>query len=247
MVMRRELKRNGYFIDQKVTQGELERLRKFVSDHYHQVIREICTEEIDARSAIENYHKMDFAVKHEKLWPKANRILGEEFEAWFLNSNLRKRLENEFGTFTTSDEENKGRGNYYWRLTRPGHAEDIGPLHRDSWFWELNNNFNHCLKGLKRVKVWIPLHVEKGLNGLLVEPRSHLRQDIRWSSKYKDKIMKPVLDNVNKTECILLDTEPGQCVIFDDELLHGGALNNGSKTRISMEFTMLIKESNYNE
>ena len=31
---------------------------------------------------------------------------------------------------TVSDEDNLGRPNIYWRLVRPGYAQDVGPLHR---------------------------------------------------------------------------------------------------------------------
>ena len=37
----------------------------------------------------------------------------------------------------------------------------------------------------------------------------------------------------------LIETLPGESIIFNDNLLHGGALNLGTNTRISTEFTIL--------
>ena len=33
----------------------------------------------------------------------------------------------------------------------------------------------------------------------------------------------------------------GDSVVFNDNLIHGGAINKGLKCRVSVEFTMLIK------
>ena len=54
--------------------------------------------------------------------------------------------------------------------------------------------------------------------------------------------MKPVLlDKEDSFEMTLVNTLPGESIIFNDNLLHGGALNLGLKTRISTEFTILQK------
>ena len=45
-----------------------------------------------------------------------------------------------------------------------------------------------------------------------------------------------------KFNLVLLNTEPGDSVVFNDNLIHGGAINKGLKCRVSVEFTMLIKE-----
>ena len=31
--------------------------------------------------------------------------------------------------------------NFYWRIVRPNKVNDVGPLHRDEWFWKLNPEF----------------------------------------------------------------------------------------------------------
>ena len=41
----------------------------------------------------------------------------------------------------------------------------------------------------------------------------------------------------------LINTKPGNIILFNDNLIHGGALNTGKNTRVSTEFTLLVKNS----
>ena len=43
-----------------------------------------------------------------------------------------------FGKFSISDENNIGYGELVWRLVRPNKKDDVGPIHCDKWFWDLN-------------------------------------------------------------------------------------------------------------
>ena len=92
-----------------------------------------------------------------------------------------------------SDEDNLGWPNIYWRLVRPKEKGDVGPLHRDSWFWELNDDFPTPEYDFYRLKVWLPIFTEIGLNGLLLEPFSQKRVDIKWSGEKRHGINKPTL------------------------------------------------------
>ena len=56
---------------------------------------------------------------------------------------------------------------------------------------------------------------------------------------------KPIIEeDVSKLNQQLLLTEPGRAVIFNYDLLHGGAENTADTTRISMEFTFLVRKKN---
>ena len=77
-----------------------------------------------------------------------------------------------------------------------------------------------------------------------MEPYSHNRKDIKWYGESRHGIKKPTLKtNLDKLNPILLNTEAGDSVVFNDNLIHGGAINKGLKCRVSVEFTMLIKEA----
>ena len=95
-----------------------------------------------------------------------------------------------------------------------------------------------------RLKVWIPIFIEIGLNGLLVEPYSQNRENIKWCGEERHGIKKPVLlTPLSKLNPILLNTKEGNTVIFNDKLIHGGAINKGSKSRVSVEFTLIIEKN----
>ena len=204
------------------------------------VVSKISKNNID----INEYHLISPDLKHAAMWSKTARVLPASFLNWFKKSPFFNTLKEIFGLFEISDEENLGWPNIYWRLVRPNEPSDIGPMHRDAWFWELNNNFPLPVFPFHRVKVWIPIYVEPGSNGLLVERFSQTRTDIRWDGEERHGINKPVLlMNADELKPILVETIPGQAVVFNDLLLHGGALNKGELSRVSLEFTMLLRNS----
>ncbi len=54
-------------------------------------------------------------------------------------------------------------------------------------------------------------------------------------------MVKPVLDeDPASLHLKLLALAPGDVVVFHDRLLHGGALNRGTSTRVSFEFTLFV-------
>ena len=237
----------GFTLENKISDGELNQFKKFINAQWYERIEQINPEvasEIKKKDIkIDNYHKISSSLKHEKIWSKSNRILPLNFVNWFKNSKFARSLESRYGEYIISDEDNLGWPNIYWRLVRPGFSEDVGPLHRDSWFWQLNDKFPKPVYSFSRLKVWIPIFTEKGSNGLLVEPFSHNRKDIEWHGELRHGIKKPTLiPAIVKLNPILLNTEVGDSVVFNDNLIHGGAINKGLKCRVSVEFTMLIKE-----
>ncbi len=236
----------GYDLSYKLCIEDLNILKTFIKDQWiyrlqvedAKLLAYIHENDID----LEDYHLISNKLKNKNIWSKVSRILPPSFEPWFSNTSFYKKLEQDFGEFSVSDEEHFGWPNFYWRIVRPNQTSDIGPLHRDSWFWKLNKSFKRPPYNFKRIKVWIAIITEPGLNGLLLEEYSHKRKDIKWSGELRDNIQKPVLHtNLSDLNPQLINRSPGEVIVFHDDLLHGGALNKGSKSRISMEFTMLVK------
>lgn len=189
------------------------------------------------------YNEVCSDLNHGDLWSKKNRMLSAADTKWFENTVSFRRLKERLNVRRVSDEENLGRSNFYWRLTRPNVDGDIGPYHRDEWFWKLNKDFGEDLNGLKRIKVWIAVQTEQGLNGLLIQRSSHLRKDLEYEVRETNTIKKPSLTtNVERSEMELVDCKPGEGIIFHDKLLHGGALNQGSLCRCSIEFTFIVDD-----
>ena len=108
----------------------------------------------------------------------------------------------------------------------------------------LSNLF--ALKVLKKEAKNIIIICEKGKNGLYYVPKSH-KNKIQFKNKTlrKDGLIKPGLIN-KRMDIKIFKSKIGQCFIFNDRLVHGG-LSGGKKTRISLEFTMLIKNKEINK
>jgi len=176
---------------------------------------------------------------HKLLSSKKSRLFGMSSPAeQALTYYLHKFFSSLIGNFVISDEESFGHPEIYWRIVRPNEQSDVGPLHADSWFWELNNWLIPA-RFTQRTKVWIPLATEIGLNGLLALPGSHL-QTYNYTIEYDGSKRKPRISSyIDKHDIILLNVPHGSYVIFNDRLIHGGAFNAGIQSRISFEFTCL--------
>ena len=160
----------GYRTDVCLNDSDLDFLRSSIYNQWLQVINEGCPDigclVSTSSLPITRYHEISHQLNHSCLWAKSNRILPRSFVHQFLQTEFSQNLRSLFGSFDISDEECLGYPNIYWRLVRPNEPADVGPLHRDSWFWELNSSFTKPAYPFLRYKVWVPIFTELGLNGL---------------------------------------------------------------------------------
>lgn len=231
----------GFFTGFGFNLNELNLVRTQVYGHWLSVIKERSPALANQflKNGIENYHILSHLLDHGSMWSKMNRILPQNAVDIIRKTSLFKALEDTYGIFEITDEENVGREEIYWRLVRPNKPSDMGPLHADAWFWELGHGV--MPKNRERVKVWVALYCEPGLNGLRVVPDSH-KKEWKYHGEYRDGFSKPQIDeDENQLQPQLVHTKPGDAIVFHDRLLHGGAPNKGKFTRVSLEFTMLVK------
>jgi len=243
----------GYkIVNNAFSEIEFSIIKKAVSGQYVSNIRNHQYEDngdITSNLSLEfppiRYHEISDKFDHSKVWPKLSRVLGRDFHDWFLTTRFYKTMAAQFNITEITDEEKLGYGNIYWRIVRPFKDEDVGSLHRDSWFWEIDQSKYIPNYSFQRIKTWISLYVEQGLNGLLVFPCSHTMGDLKWRTKGKHGRLKPILTDprVQREQALLLDTPANSAVIFHDDLVHGGAFNKGHYTRVSMEFTSIARSS----
>lgn len=196
--------------------------------------------ELDLKSKkLSQYHQFNIQ-DHKDIWTKERRTLEEEYIKGFKNTDLILNLKKIFGEIKITNEDSTRTEEIYWRLVRPSSPTDVGPLHADSWFWKLH--YGPIDPTLRRVKIWISLFNEKGKNGFRLIPNSQ-KMHISFRGEMRDGKMKPVADlNLESRNDIKdIETEPGQFIIFHDDLIHGG-FAGGNETRISIEFTLLIKK-----
>jgi hypothetical protein len=224
--------------------AELAEFRGLITEHWLARIGEVYPGDVVARFrqvGLARYHELVDLVDHKMLWPKKARLLPAQVVNRIRKMPFMQALAAEFGPFEISNEEEVHPEEIYWRIVRPAAASDIGPLHADAWFWALGHG--KTPPDTVRVKVWIPFYSEPGMNGLKVLPGSH-RQNWPYHGEERDGFVKPQADfDQSAVPMQLLNIEPGTLVVFNDRLLHGGALNSGRTTRVSAEFTMFVSRS----
>lgn len=242
----------GYSADVKLSNEELEKFRASVNQHWLMTIKSAYPElACEAEQlGIENYHLIADKMDHRKLWTKQNRVLPQALVDQLKHLPFISLLKSEFGEFTISDvidvKQHFGREEIYWRLVRPHVENDIGPLHKDSWFHgAINSGYGMYRQDQVTVKIWIPIFCEPGKSGLALLPGSHLRE-WKYHIENEDGYLRPVPDeDLSNVGAELVPTEAGNLLIFNEDMLHGGVVNRGEKTRVSAEITMVMERANF--
>jgi hypothetical protein len=236
---------SGYLTGIHLTQFELLKIRSLITSSWLMNISKNTSPQITEqfeKAGINRYHELSHLLDHGSMWPKVNRILNPDAVAEIRSMSLIRKLEDEFGYFEISDEDNVGHEEIYWRLVRPNSPTDVGPLHADAWFWDLGHGVTP--PGCKRVKVWIAIYCTPGKDGFKFVPGSH-KHEWSYRGELKDGITKPKIDiSEDQVDVIIFNSQPGESIIFNDKLLHGGAVGQ-NETRVSLEFTMFVKNENY--
>lgn len=230
----------------KMTGDDLSWLREIVNLNYKNRLL-LCypkMEESILNNNINLYHEIRNLVDHEMLWKKKYRLFNNIQIEELVKRNFYTNLVDIFGDFKISDQTYdgelfEGQEEVYWRLVSPGIENDVGGLHADSWFHEAHKlNFYNNSSVYKTLKVWIPVYCENSKNGLMGVSGSHTRNHKFYFEK-RNNINYPVYSGiVSALELELIDTNPGEILVFDDNYLHMGSLNNGYETRVSIEITL---------
>lgn len=239
----------GYCTDIKLESDELAFFRDAIQRQWLDRISEVYPDLAPkfAEAGLPNYHKLSHLVDHRQLWSKPFRVLPAHVGAQAKRLPVMNRLRAAFGDFAISDYAyedavEKGREDLYWRIVRPNVRSDVGQLHADKWFHERlgSGEYGMFEAGTETIKIWTAIYCEPGRNGLIIVPNSHKR-DWRYQHVNVGNSTRPqILEDEEKLGGVLVATEPGTLLIFNDATLHGGAVNQGDFTRVSMEITMVF-------
>ncbi|UAA39520.1 phytanoyl-CoA dioxygenase family protein [Paraneptunicella aestuarii] len=235
----------GFYLA-NMSQDDLAQLRALVTEQFLHVIQCVAPEQVAKYRAagLAHYHEVyqESDFDHGSVWNKASRVLGPKAVEQVAQLGFYQKLTSCLGDFLVSDEEGFSWPGIYWRLVRPGNS-DIGPVHADKWFWDLGHGEMPGEPGeYYRLKIWMSLQSQSGKSGLRVVPHSQKSEQWRYHGENKSGKMKPVLDEKEEDlDLVALPLSPGGFVVFHDKLLHGGMPNLGDTSRVSMEFTMLVK------
>ena len=182
--------------------------------------------------SLEEYSDLSSLVDHRKLSDKRVRLF-KSSEVDFIKRTLCFRdLDESFCGVQITNEELRGEPEIYWRAVRPNESGDVGPMHADSWFWQLGIgaiDSERC-----RIKYWVQIAGDEP--GLCFVPDSHLF-DFSYNSFVSNGKSKPVFaGDVAEDEVIQWPNKLGHGIVFNDRLLHGGRVSEQT-ARFSFEFT----------
>ena len=238
----RLLSHKGFSVEYRLSADELSSVRAFIKEQWLyrlQLLQPTLVSQFDT-TGIEYYHELSHLIDHQSAWPSNSRVLSKSAVTAIKAMNFYKKLCEAYGAITIADEEGFGWENMLWRIVRPGNT-DCAPLHVDKWFWELGEHWKVPDYPYQCINVWIAIYTEVNKNGLLVVPGSHCKKDWSWHTEVRFGKNKPIIDeNLEQVEIQLLPTNPGDIVVFDHDLLHGGAPNCAMTTRVSLEFTLFV-------
>ena len=82
-----------------------------------------------------------------------------------------------------------------------------------------------------------------GESGFKLISGSHRRTDIRYEIRHAGSKLKPsIIDPTGEwsRSAVLAPVAPGEAILFDDLLVHGGAVTRGLIPRVSIEFTCFV-------
>ena len=238
----------GYCAAYKLDNKELQCIREVIEQQWLSRINECypsLTENF-RELGIDRYHEASHHVNHNKLWQKRYRVFSISDAKKIQGLKFFKKISNDLNASGISDvvfedgKVQKGYGEVYWRLVRPGVDTDVGPLHADKWFHDVIGGHEGMFpEGATTVKMWIPIICEPEKNGLMLVPQSHKK---KWNVKYvhDGTAPKPHFDDhLEGYEKCLVPTNPGSILLFNENLLHCGAVNYGAYTRVSIEITFI--------
>jgi len=244
---------DGYSTVFYIDDGELEYLRAAIFRQWLARITTVCPEhsEVFREAGLQGYHRLSHLISHESLWTKEHRVLPKESVAALGQMDFVRRLIECLGgscrisNVVFFSGEIPGYPEVYWRLVRPQEVKDVGPLHADRWFHDqLGGGSTLYADSETTIKIWLAIYAEPGLNGLYVVPGSHRKS---WRVKYTagtDGHLRPSLDEpLGEYSRQLLPVIAGQTILFNENLLHGGAVNAASTSRVSVEMTFVLQRS----
>ena len=75
-------------------------------------------------------------------------------------------------------------------------------------------------------------------SNLLVVPFSHKKKDkYKYEKNFTKNGIKPsIKEQISSKEILMIDNKNGMPILFNMDLIHGGALNKSINCRISIEF-----------
>jgi hypothetical protein len=222
------------------TMDEVQKIRDLIKQQLVETAHELSPGLADAVAGAElsQYHLISSDMDHAKLLSKKGRILPKKTVDAIKQMSFFDYVRRTMGPFYLSDEEGVGHEQICFRIVRPNRREDVGSLHRDSWFWD-HYSF-HRPEGIGRGKVWVAVSGEPGLAGLLLAPGSQ-----KIPAPYRTETVNGKLGFAPDFDVDQIGLQRycgglGEPVMFNYDTLHVGSLNRAELCRVSFEITIMF-------
>ena len=190
---------------------------------------------------LEQYHTVSDRHDHSKLLSKLGRILPKKMVDEIKQMSFFDYVRKAFGPFYLSDEEGIGHEQICFRIVRPNRRDDVGSLHRDSWFWDYYKF--PVPAGISRAKAWVPVCGMPNLAGSLLAPGSH-----KGAAPYRTTMVNgkltfvPGFPDVATIGLQRYCGSPGGARdVLNHDTLHVGSLNRADSCRVSFEVTIMFQ------
>lgn len=230
----------GFYI-LSLLRPDLDLITLLIKKNYQDILRSAYPNQYEniSKTPMENYHLLNSPL-HGDILGKSARLFSEKDVEIFKSTIFYSSLVTIFPELKITNEDNERPEEIYWRLVRPNIPTDIGPLHADEWFWDLEGN--EIPSGTRRIKLWFSIINEPAKNGFRLINGSQ-KKKFSYQGELRNGKIKPVncIDLELDKDLEIINTQPGDCIIFHDSLIHGGAAG-GSATRVSFEFTILVNK-----
>ncbi len=200
---------------------------------------------------LSNYHNLKFFLeKHKKIIQGRTRYLPlrKSFSSKiYKNKTIRQILYSEWGhgnfnikwIFDRKTKTKKDTTGF--RLARPVNksTKDVGGFHLDLHYGGEKNENKKAL-----FTIWCPIIGTSSKYTLRISPKSHKPNHLQKFVSKQKKFLSPVLmeNYTKKYRYIRPQLRLGEAIIFHPNLIHGGSLNLGKKTRVSIDFRLFNKK-----
>lgn len=221
--------------------AEVVRIKALVKEQLLYAAAATSQEAADAldRVELEHYHTVSAQFDHARMLSKMGRILSAEAVGEIKAMSFFAYVREAFGDYYLADEDGVGHEQITLRVVRPGRREDVGSLHRDSWFWD---HYGWPVRaGENRAKVWTGICVDAPLNGLMLAPGSHLRDCGHRVDHADGKVAFTPAFDWREIGLRRFDGRPGDPILFNYKTLHVGSLNRAQTCRVSIETTIMYR------
>lgn len=220
---------DGFVVTPSLTDQDTARLRDGIRKRIIGICRAAGAELPDG-ARLEDYHRSVTDEQHARV-VEAIRAGFPLDELPIEHELLERRISELTGVPVIARNFDYGLNVFNLRIVRPG-KNDNNPLHRDVWLDRLRNGIN----------IYAPLAGSNERSSLAIVPRSHVwkESDILRTARGARVNGLPytvpaVVGARRELRLVRPNPSPSELLVFSPYLIHGGAVNLGEETRVSLE------------